>query len=89
MKSEPRLYPLHRSQSSPSRGTWIEIPAAWGSPPPPWSSPSRGTWIEIRATGDMYALMGSSPSRGTWIEMSRSGTKPGLPAVVPLTGDVD
>ena len=39
---------IKKRQSSPSRGTWIEIAMYLKKLFQPWkSSPSRGTWIEI------------------------------------------
>ena len=42
------------AESSPSRGTWIEI-NIWGDLAVSGkSSPSRGTWIEIKKGADFY-----------------------------------
>ena len=67
----PRATYAPCNQSSPSRGTWIEIPSISSVTSFPSSSPSRGTWIEIVLIVTASFLLASSPSRGTWIEICR------------------
>ena len=58
-----------QQQSSPARGTWIEMHFEIERNPVQESSPARGTWIEIRVGVSTTDRVESSPARGTWIEM--------------------
>ena len=56
-------------QSSPARGTWIEIRTDTTKEQTRRSSPARGTWIEIWWWKSKIIARQSSPARGTWIEI--------------------
>ena len=43
---------LHKAESCPSRGTWIEIVGLAAKASAAVSCPSRGTWIEIKGFGE-------------------------------------
>ena len=59
-----------RNQSSPSRGTWIEM--QWEQPQHSAvvrRPPHGGRGLKSNVTASGTALFSSSPSRGTWIEI--------------------
>ena len=77
--------------SSPARGTWIEISAAWNRKnKSTMSSPARGTWIEIIRCLALDHFRWVVPRKGDvdrntlrWRKSSRKSR------VVPRKGDVD
>ena len=77
-------------QSSPARGTWIEMGRLHPAAAHCASSPARGTWIEISQVRPTTVTSASSPARGTWIEIGKLiGPASDGDAVVPRKGDVD
>ena len=61
------------TQSSPARGTWIEIDHNTVVNKLDGSSPARGTWIEMTSGNKLrHRPRPSSPARGTWIEIPLS-----------------
>ena len=65
-----RIYTGH-SQSLPSQGAWIEIPAVHGmSSSSALSLPSQGAWIEILSMSCAGWATRSLPSQGAWIEIT-------------------
>ena len=90
MKYEIRAGGDKSRESSPSRGTWIEIARTHHPPPGGKVVPHTGA-LELNEVilNHRGAEAESSPSRGTWIEIKLFFQNIPCDIVVPLTGDVD
>ena len=89
LKLREELAGFRQGESSPLRGTWIEIVDGTDPSDGSASSPLRGTWIEISRDMTTTFNFESSPLRGTWIEMVTYLLCKGSGEVVPFAGDVD